>query len=337
MDRELWSNILYTFMPSTEMRDYLRDKRISTDDICHMICGSPVALSVKERYFKILADSTRPSDCNSEVFLKRCRDIEKAIRNLEELSCDSFFYLKSAWYDFEYNDRISSGDAPFKSLTKVKEYIRQELIDDVLEDDNDNVGESLCWWELELWKENPTDRSELINPYTYYFIGDEVMYFEKNIMHKDFGYWIPENTEYSKESIDSNLPVPYKAGDIVSFDITPFAPQNLGVILEIGDNKDCCCLQALVKNVTAKDGAWRIGAVKHNTIFSHNGMISPLYRIESFRNSKLKLDRVLLDVSRFIDGNESKGRALWNYISGRDIISEDIYKAIDELKGCLKD
>ncbi len=74
---------------------------------------------------------------------------------------------------------------------------------------------------------------------------------------------------------DLKLPVPFHADDILTIDCHPSAPVSRAVILEVGDNCDCCCFQALYRN---GDGTWGIGAVKHGNVLTnhHSPEISPL-------------------------------------------------------------
>ena len=88
-------------------------------------------------------------------------------------------------------------------------------------------------------------------------LGTEVCYFSSS------------RREYPDFSIynDVNLPVPFHAGDIVTIDCRPFAPVSHAVILEVGDNCDCCCLQALYY---AGNGTWDMGRSSMDT-FSRMG------------------------------------------------------------------
>ena len=133
-------------------------------------------------------------------------------------------------------------------------------------------------------------------------LGTEVCYFSSS------------RREYPDFSIynDVNLPVPFHAGDIVTIDCRPFAPVSHAVILEVGDNCDCCCLQALYY---AGNGTWDTGAVKHGHIMPHyGGKLSPLYRLASFHGQLPEEERLLEKVSQYVNGEEERGSALWNYI-----------------------
>lgn len=71
-------------------------------------------------------------------------------------------------------------------------------------------------------------------------------------------YKINSITLIDMDIFEEYFAVPFKAGDIVEIDLYPFADKRIIEIVEVGDNHDCCCLQALSRR---KDGSWTIGAV----------------------------------------------------------------------------
>lgn len=105
------------------------------------------------------------------------------------------------------------------------------------------------WYVIHLWrKENDESYKDVCD---YYIIDNELCYAEF-----DFG------SEFHESGVNGelNIPVHYKPGDILISDNYPFGPKEKFVMLEIGDNQDCCCLQALSRK---QDGTWKVGAVKH--------------------------------------------------------------------------
>lgn len=56
------------------------------------------------------------------------------------------------------------------------------------------------------------------------------------------------------------LPVPFRPGDIVAADCRPYAALRPVLILDIGDNLDCCCVSCLS---IGKDGCLDVSAFKH--------------------------------------------------------------------------
>jgi len=65
------------------------------------------------------------------------------------------------------------------------------------------------------------------------------------------------------------------------------------------------------------DGTWTTGAVKHGHIFPgfYSPGISQLYRIVPFRGQLPEEERLMEKVSRYLDGDEGRGAALWKHIN----------------------
>ena len=171
-----------------------------------------------------------------------------------------------------------------------------------LEDDE----KELTWFEVEKWL--PDGTGKLKNDLDYTIFGTEVCYVVYNNSHR----W--DGPGFSPDR-DLNLPVPFHSGDIVTIDCRPSAPVSHAVILDVGDNRDCCCLQALYRN---DDGTWDIGAVKHGYVLPNHHLpkISPLYRLASFHGQLPEEERLLERVSWYVNGDEEHGSALWQYIFG---------------------
>jgi hypothetical protein len=102
------------------------------------------------------------------------------------------------------------------------------------------------------------------------------------------------------------------------------------VILTVGDNVDCCCLQAACRS---KDGIWVSGAVKHGSCFpdefnliSSEDAISPLYRIATFKEELSGDEKLLGLISQYINGDEDCGERLRIWGS----TDEDVLKKIGQ-------
>ncbi len=118
------------------------------------------------------------------------------------------------------------------------------------------------------------------------------------------------------------IPVSYKSGDILIADEYPFGHTVKFVMLQIGDNVDCCCLQALSKK---ENGVWDIGAVKHGMIGSIGyPRVSCLYTAKKYiPDLSLSEDAILAKVSELVAGEETKGSILWDKISMGDTINDE--------------
>lgn len=93
-------------------------------------------------------------------------------------------------------------------------------------------------------------------------------------------------------------------------------------MLEIGDNQDCCCLQALSRK---QDGTWKVGAVKHgmmgDTMYPR---ISVLYTADTYiPDLSDPEDAILAKVSELVAGDEKKGSELWDRFNASDISNDE--------------
>ena len=84
-----------------------------------------------------------------------------------------------------------------------------------------------------------------------------------------------------------------------------------GVIVEKGDNCDCCCVQCAW---VSSDGNVRSGAIKHNMVFDDGcwPMVSALYRLSAFDGELDKSKEQLKAISDYVYRSEEKGRE-FNY------------------------
>lgn len=167
------------------------------------------------------------------------------------------------------------------------------------------------WYVINLWqKENNESYKDVCN---YYIIDNELCYAELDVC-----------SEYYKSGVNGelNISVHYKPGDILQADNYPFGPKEKFVMLMIGDNQDCCCLQALSRK---QDGTWTVGAVKHgmmgDTIYPRN---SVLYTADTYLpDLSVPEDAILAKVSELVAGDEKKGSELWDRFIASDISSDE--------------
>lgn len=120
------------------------------------------------------------------------------------------------------------------------------------------------------------DSSGQLTEYCTWYLNNmrELWYFDYEISSRELpGDWEPP-LDYLG---NLNLPVPFQPGDIVVADCMPYAPSRRVLILSVGDNIDCCCLQVLF---IWKNGCLDIGAFKHNQFLCNGELshVSGLYR-----------------------------------------------------------
>lgn len=299
-------DILHEIFPSKEMADYLSTAALSEEQISEALRGAPISLSRKRELFYYLAENNQ-----SKLYLEQASNIDWAIQEMKEKPND-VFYVKDFWLDTEMWEIDPDGVAPFLTIEQAMEGIREFR-------DYEEFDENTLWWfGIEKWSPDETGKLRLI--VTYYVFENQICYFRKG------GYDFQFSTDYF-ENANLNLPVPFRPGDIVKIDCRPFAPVIRVVILEVGDNNDCCCLQALFP----WGERWNFGAVKHGHVYPkyYSPSISPLYRISTYHGPLTDKEQILLKVSSYLQGDDAKGRALWNFMDENR--SDDNTRPVDEI------
>lgn len=138
---------------------------------------------------------------------------------------------------------------------------------------------------------------------------------------------------------DLNLPVPFQVGDIIAADCLPYAAPRRLLILDVGDNHDCCCLQALFIN---EEGHLDTGAVKHNHFISHseNSHVSVLYRARKWTGELTAEEEPFAALSPLIQARPEFGREIldcfWKHHSRNNARTHELdFMTWQELKGEL--
>ena len=308
--------ILKEIFPSAEMAAYLercpfgddgsfRERQGGFDDappeklplfrhqIADAVAGALIPLERKRELFLLLAEGEKDGYFSALA--------DAASRTVQEMEPKpgEFFYLIACSYEEDMGRIKEEAVGAFLTWEHIFEAIQEYLGEDADEEDRLN-------WYFSVEKWMPDGGGRLKCDYGYTVVDYKVCY----CCCEDFPVY--ERLDFGGY-VDPNLPVPFHAGDIVTFDCRPFGPVSHGVILEVGDNRDCCCLQALYRE---RDGAWNIGAVKHGHVFPghYSDKLSPLYRLASFHGQLPEEERLLESVSRYVNGDEKRGAALWNHI-----------------------
>lgn len=285
-------DILLEIFPSKEMAEYLSTQQLSAEKIADAVRGAPISLVRKRELLYALAESSKET-----LYTEQADEIDQALRDLEAKTGE-LFYVWNYWVDPETWETDPDGLGPYLTIERAFQGIREdEAFEEVSED-------SLCWYAIEKWC--PDGEGNLYTPITYFVVGDVICYFQKR--RADTRICEPAYFE----STNLNLPVPFRPGDIVKIDCRPFAPVAHAVIIEIGDNQGCCCLQSLFPY---GESQWSVGAVKHGHVYPHGyPELSPLYRIARYQGPLSEAEQVLLQVSQYLQGDEKKGRALWEFV-----------------------
>ncbi len=276
----MFDDFLDKFMPSKDMREYLKNENLNVYDIARIVYGSPYP--VNEKYIALKKCHESYTDGSDEYIISCINGmigcIEKALKIKEE---EGIFSLEMCIYDeFRYHT-----DRSFESLY----HSYDEAISYVNNSGDEIASGYLIWFEITKWTKDYDGK--LCEECTYYYVKKELVYINPFFSIDGF-------SEKMIDGGDLNLPVPFEAGDIVRIDGCNFTPQFSAVILDVGDNSDCCCLQGLARDTSFR---WSSGAVKHGMIGSYRDLHpSMLYTIEKYTGFLKKEDEILIDISNFI-------------------------------------
>ena len=333
---------------SKDMRRALKEHPLPKEELIDLVIGSPVSLIKKLRFFvrnsccddsfhELVDDverrvATIPRDDFSErafqpysswdriwhsSFGLHRNELMNAINALE-VGQGEFIYRKSVWDEqpvlYEEHEQ---GIAPFSSLNAALEDLRFEMTSEEWDDD------APCWSVFEKWRLAKSGTWK--NPYVYYAIGDEIVFFEKQRYDAKEHCWRASDRTYGGDLTGGlNVRTPFKTGDIVTLDCRPFAPLRHGLILlpERDGATDCCFPRALVRF----DGH---GIEQHEDSWHELSVNSVLYRMEVWDGDLPEDEQVLLEVQKWLGGDQKKGEALAEALSG--LGTEDLLDFIKTL------
>ena len=226
-------NVINELFSSSDMKSYLCEhvSELSKHQIIDMIAeASSVPLSRKSELFEMLAETENLDAAiaaeldNKERIIDysyksyACR-IRKALNGLMN-SADGDIFLLNTYYRAK-NDFKHSEAVPFTSYEKAVQYIALRGYN------NENVYHTLDKWHTD-------SEGNMEEIYWYVIANGQAIYFCDNETGLDV---YPE--------CRLNLPVPFEPGDIITVQDIPFAEKRYGIIIDVGDNIDCCCVQVL--------------------------------------------------------------------------------------------
>lgn len=305
-------NYFDSFIPSEEMREFLKKRTDVIDSIPKIVYFSPCAVDKKMsalQHLEFAMDDTEDShpldDC--KIYL---RSLVEAKRFLDE---EGVFSLEICRAD---DDKTSYGfDSVFATYQDLMDYIRNYM-------ELGEIGEEecICFDAVKWIKDNS---GKYVKACEYWIVRGEIWYVQVN---RDF---LDDYRLEIYNSVNLNLPIPFVAGDVVECDFYPFAGKKSITILEVGDNHDCCCVQGLYRGADEK---WGIGAVKHGHVgINAVPCVSPLYTMRKLSLKKMEYSLVELMVSKYIARQEKKGKKLSDELNHSDFSTAYLVEKVREL------
>lgn len=308
---QLYVDIIKETMKSKIMQEHLIQnvQQLSRYEWANMICSVPIELERKAYLLEKLSRCTA-EDETKEFYRHTAKCIRDWLGRLE-LKEGELFCL--CGYCNEHGERHQFESAPFYSLEKALQHLQEE------ESEKDDDSEADYWYELEKWE--PDGDGKLVESIEYMILDGKLCYawdFDKS-----------DKEHYPVHfSCDLDLPTPFQVGDIVTIDCRPIQPIRRVLILEVGENRDCCYPTGLY---IREDKKLDVGALKHNLLFmdTHWTVSMPeipaLYCAEKYEGVLLEEELILREISGWLQGDEARGRVLWEYMREE----EDMQKILE--------
>ena len=305
----MYTGYLDKCMPSQSMRAYLKKNGLSSRKVLDIIIGAPVPISVKLDELKKIADEPE-IQMDADAFKKCVQMVDEIEEGLKQLKTEGVFSITRCFFSDLDKEQKESFDMLCASFEAVMDYIVQQEKVDAQE------PEERVWYEVFKW--NLTEKGKYVDTCEYYVVGNEIMYICLNVKGKLLsGFHL---------NGDLQLPVPFKAGDILEVDGFPFGPTFRMIILSIGDNCDCCCVQGLARN---KEGKWECGAVKHGMVsYEYFPKVGYLFTADHYDGELEQDEQVLIKVKDYISGDSAKGEILLNELSGKKVDDKTLIACI---------
>lgn len=314
----MYEKYIDEFVFSEEMREYLKKTELPADKITDLIYYSPKPLAAKLKALEelqILAATKHDNELLEHA--NRC------VRNIDDayalLHTEGVFTIEECYYDDHVKEEMSCLETICATYEEVSDYISCDLeLSETIQDWNK-------WIVASKWIKDENGKYKRICE--YFFVQGEIWYIN---VDRDFYQHIEEHMDFYMLT-NLNLPVPFHVGDYVEIEGFPFGPRIKMLFLEIGDNRDCCCLQGLTRDA---DGLWHIGAVKHGMMVqSYYPQISPLYSIRTYNENRTEDDILFLRVQKYLNGEETKGHLLWERICGNmELTDQRLIEILGELE-----
>lgn len=302
------------FMPSDEMRIYLKKQELTPYQLASLIFNSPYSIDEKKNAFYSLLSET--DDSELKALCSNCiENIEKAY---ELLNTDGTFKVTSSFVNGvvpELND-----EGLFSNYKDVKEFITSDIKECEYKDYD------YYSYFVEKWIENKNGKLE--NVITYYVIKNEICYFK----YSPLGDYLKEflhDFEPKIRNFELNVPTPFKVGDVVMLDGYPFAQKRFSLILSAGDNQDCCSLWNLY---LAGPRTWKTGAVKHGQVgyvLRNNFIVPPLYNAKRYDGVLPSTFKIFDEIKQAFGDDERKYKKLDSFVSARGITEDEIQNFIN--------
>lgn len=305
------------FMESEEMRECFRNTLFSEEkttragsDVCQdIIIGSRSNIEDKLAALRKLPPTKKTLDLINiaETAMSELKTVKNSV------------YLTTLHFPYDTGN-IETGEErkPFLSFELVMSYIQRETAElcELYEESLEQCMEHI-WYEVEKFIHD--ENGELLHNITWTLNAKgEIVFFKlsrdlkKNLIlqnkNDDWEAWL----DWEGRSHWEYPPVPFDFGDIITIDMRPFYEAFHGVIVRLGDNRDCCAAACIYCD---KDGNLDCSPLKHN-MDKALSKVSPLYRAEIYLGELPENEQALKTISAAIKNfpltrADSDGEYVW--------------------------
>jgi hypothetical protein len=304
------------FIESTEMRNYLRTRTdwLDRNKCAKIISYAPVSLEMKILALELIAELI---ECNPkhnyEYPAKLVKETRIALDERYNNPLGTVFLLtqrQAMQQDFvtvlnkdirHFSDYLKD----YYLFTTFETAIQYLHTYEEVEDDLDRSD--FVWYEIEKWIPGDDGKMEMYCTWILNASG-EIWYFNYD---RDFD---PEDWEELYDYIGNfTLPVPFQPGDIIQVDCHPFVEARRVLIIDVGDNRDCCALQCIYMQ---PDEIINVCAFNHNTFFSYpeRSPVSGHYRAVRYNGELSEHETPLAFISTTIKNNTGLAKEIMNYL-----------------------
>lgn len=216
-----------------------------------------------------------------------------------------------------FNNPVETPERPFFDFDEVFAYINELCMFETNDGKDFPIKEfdNFYYFKLEKW-EKVKDLNKIIKKCEWYIINQKPVYFKRWDYSRHLRFCANDffRTPLT-EGQDLNIPHPFYAGDILKVDMRPFMPERNLLLLEKGC-WDCCSMQVAYIDEYNK---LRTGALKHSDISSYylyrsHPICSPFFTLTKENVVLNENEKVFLDLQKEINGDEIKGRKVFNKI-----------------------
>lgn len=266
---KLKKNVLSKLDFSYDMYNFLISVDINKYKLIDIILGAPICISIKKDIFKELLqyeDKKNIKECiNYESFYYHYYHIKYFLDRINNLKNNEF--ILSSMY--MYNEDLKTHE-----IWEVKPCKKYDDVIKLMKSYN-----NYSYMDLELYELVDDEYKSIAD---FCIINDQISYFS---MGKDITEnAIPYLADTNVNNMGLDLPIPFKVGDLLEIDCSPFITEKQYVIITNIDGEDPYETVGVLLNIPNK-----IVNLK-NGFIDQMSQISPLYRIKSIDWKELPLE-----------------------------------------------